>query len=118
MCTKLPWIRGSPTKKAKKDQRFPCKESEEGTLWSDAARLFKSSDQSNYHITPVESGLIGRSDEHRTQTALKPAFCFDDKIYLRCAALVNQVHTRIVSKNVDMKNSLRIPEITLGWNKV
>ena len=46
------------------------------------------------------SGLIGRSDEHRTQTALKPAGCFDDKHYLRCAALVNQVHTRIVSKNV------------------
>ena len=66
----------------------------------------------------MESGLIGRSDEHHTQTALKPAGCFDDKKYLRCAALVNQVRTRIVSKNVDTKNSLRIAEITLGWNKV
>ena len=46
----------------------------------------------------MESGLIGRSDEHRTQTALKSAGCFDDKKYLLCAALVNQVHTRIVSK--------------------
>ena len=66
----------------------------------------------------MKSGLIGRSDEHRTQTTLKRAGCFDDKKYLRCAVLVNQVHTRVVSKNVDMKNSLRIPEITLGWNKV
>ena len=67
----------------------------------------------------MESGLIGRSDEHPTQTALNPAGCFDDKKYLRCAALVNQVHTRIMSKtDVDMKNSLRIPEITLVWNKV
>ena len=66
----------------------------------------------------MESGLIGRSDEHRTQTTLKRRGCFDDKKYLRCAALVNLVHTSIVSKNVDMKNSLRIPEITLGWNKV
>ena len=43
-------------------------------------------------------GLIGRSDEHRTQTTLKRAGCFDDKKYLRCATLVNQVHTWIVSK--------------------
>ena len=42
--------------------------------------------------------LIGRSDEHRTQTTLKRAGCFDDKKYLRCATLVNQVHTWIVSK--------------------
>ena len=39
-----------------------------------------------------------RSDEHRTQTTLKRAGCFDDKKYFRCAALVNQVHTSIVSK--------------------
>ena len=58
-------------------------------------------------------GLIGKSDEHHTQTTLKRAGYFDDKKYLRCVALVNQVHTMIVSKNVDMKNSLRIPEITL-----
>ena len=32
-------------------------------------------------IPPVESGLIGRSDEHRTQTTLKRAGCFDDKKY-------------------------------------
>ena len=67
----------------------------------------------------MESGLVGRSDEHCTKATLKRAGCFDDKKYLRCAALVNQVHIRILSKNVDMKNnSLRIPEITLGWNKV
>ena len=66
----------------------------------------------------MESGLIGRSDEHHTETTLKRAGCFDDKKYLRCVALINQVHNRIVSKNVDMKNSLRIPEITLGWNRV
>ena len=54
----------------------------------------------------MESGLIGRSDEYRTQTALKHAGCFDGEKYLCCAALANQVHTRIVSKNVDMKNSL------------
>ena len=42
--------------------------------------------------------MIGRSDEHRTQTTLKRAGCFDDKKYLRCATLVNQVHTWIVSK--------------------
>ena len=71
-------------------------------------------DQSNYDIPQMESGLIDRSDEHRTQTTMKGAGGFDDKKYLRCAALVNQVHTRIVSKNVDMKNSLRIPEIALG----
>ena len=68
------------------DQRFPYKESEEGTLWSHAARLFKRSDQSNYHIPLVESGLIGRSDEHRTQTTLKRAGCFDDKkIFALCS---------------------------------
>ena len=96
----ISWIRGSPTKKAKK-----------GTLWSQAARLFKWSDQSNYHIPPVESGLIGRSDEHRTQTALKPAGCFDDKKYLHCAALVNQVRTRIVSNKCRHKEQ---PENS--WN--
>ena len=42
--------------------------------------------------------MIGRSDEHRTQTTLKHAGYFDDKKYLRCATLVNQVHTRIVSE--------------------
>ena len=42
--------------------------------------------------------MIGRSDKHRTQTALKHAGCSDDKKYLRCVALVNQVRTRIVSK--------------------
>ena len=57
-----------------------------------------SNDGAHYHISLVESGLIGRSDEHRTQTTLKRAGSFDDKKYLRCAALVNQVHTRIVSK--------------------
>ena len=46
----------------------------------------------------MESGLIGRSDEHCTQTTLKREGCFDNKKYLRYAALVNQVHTRIVSK--------------------
>ena len=43
-------------------------------------------------------GLIGRSDEHGTQTTLKLAGCFDDKKYLRCATFVNQVHTWIASK--------------------
>ena len=37
--------------------------------------------------------LIGRSE-----TTLKHAGCFDDKKYVRCAALGNQVHTRIVSQ--------------------
>ena len=42
-------------------------------------------DQSNYHIPLVESGLIGRSDEHRTQTTLKRAGCFDDKNICLCS---------------------------------
>ena len=74
----VPWIRRSPTKEAKK-----------GTH---AARLLKQSDQSNYDSPLLECGLIGRSDDHRTQTTLKLAGCFDDKKYLRCAAFVNQVY--------------------------
>ena len=46
------------------------------------------------------TGLTGRSDEHRTQTTLKSAGWFDDKKYLRCAVLGNQVHTRIVSQKM------------------
>ena len=39
-----------------------------------------SNDRTNQIITPVvESGLIGRSDKHRTQTTLKRAGCIDDK---------------------------------------
>ena len=52
------------------------------------------------HSSGMESGMIGRSDGHRTQTTLKRAGCFDGKKYLCCAALVNQVHTMIVSKKV------------------
>ena len=85
------------------DQRFPYKESKanrakKGNLWPPEARLFKLTDQPNYHIPLVESDLIGRSDEHLTQTTLKRAGCFDDKKYLPCAALGSQVHTRIVSQ--------------------
>ena len=83
----LPWIRGSPTKKAKK-----------GT--SGRTQRGFSNDRTNqiiaFHWWNLR--LIGRSDEHDTQTTLKGAGCFDDKKYLRCATLVNQVHTWIVSK--------------------
>ena len=83
----FPWIRGSPTKKAKK-----------GNLWPHSADF--SNDRTNqiiaFHWWNLR--LIGRSDEHRTQTTLKRASCFDDKKYSRCATLVNQVHTWIVSK--------------------
>ena len=58
----------------------------------------------------MESGLIGRSDEHRTQTVLKPAGCFDDEKYLRCAALVNQVHRAITTK---LGNSKSLENITI-----
>ena len=39
--------------------------------------------------------------------------------YLCCAAMGNQVHSGIVSHiYVDIKKSLRICEMALGWNKV
>ena len=73
-------------------------ESEEREPLVAYSEAFQMIGQSNYHIPQVESGLIGRYDEDRTQTTLKRAGCFDDKKYLRCAALVNQVHTRIMFK--------------------
>ena len=49
-------------------------------------------------IPIVESGLIRRSDEHRTQTTLKRVGYFDQQKYLHCAVLGTQVHTGIVSQ--------------------
>ena len=100
----LPRIRGSPAKKAQQTER---RKRTSGHLW----RGF-SNDRTNQIIT---FGLIGRSDEHRTQTTLKHASCFADKKYLHCAALGNQVHTSIVSQK-RRHEGLKIPEMTLGWN--
>ena len=77
------------------DRRFPYKEGEQRESLVTCFPMIGPIKLS--HFTSG-TGLIGKSDEHRTQTTLKRAGCLDDKKYLRCAALVNQVHTRIVSK--------------------
>ena len=61
-------------------QRKPSKQSEERetlVTCDEAFRMIGAIKLS--HIPLVESGLIGRSDEHRTQTALKRAGCVDNK---------------------------------------